>query len=220
MFNFTEKKIFVFDWDGTIFDSMEIKRNTFTDSLYEAIKDIKNIYMDKCVIYSIYVELSGLPRKEIFREVLKRASIEFSDTAYELFNQKLTEENKKKLVNANVFEDAIVFIKNAILGNKNIYISSSVPQPELDFLTQKRLQYEIISNIKSIFGSSDSFKKGEGHLKSILGAEKCTKQDIIFFGDDYMDFALSRQYGVDCIVIDRNESVSSDIVKVKSFSEL
>ncbi|MGE4398280.1 MAG: HAD family hydrolase [Campylobacterales bacterium] len=220
MFNFTEKKIFVFDWDGTIFDSMEIKRNTFTDSLYEVIKYIENISMDKCVIYSIYVELSGLPRKEIFREVLKRANIEFSDIAYELFNQKLTEENKKKLVNANVFEDAIVFMKNAILGNKNIYISSSVPQLELDFLTQKRLQYEVISNIKSIFGSSDSFKKGGGHLKSILDAEKCTKRDVIFFGDDYMDFALSRQYGVDCIVIDRNESISSDIVKVKSFSEL
>lgn len=220
MLNISNKNVFVFDWDGTIFNSMEIKRMTFTDSFFESISFEKGTIPDRNYVYDMYVKLSGVARKEIFSSILKSLGIPFNIEIYDKFNVNLTTENKKKLLTCSVFEDAILFMKKILSKNGTIYLSSSVPMLELSYLTHNKINSEIFNNIQAIYGSSDTFKKGAEHFDSIIDETKCRKQDIIFFGDDYMDLVLCNKYGIDCILIDRNHLMKQEINIVNSFREI
>lgn len=216
------KKIFVFDWDGTLFNSMPIKRKTFTESIYLTLKNKRKVKVDKEITLSTYVEFSGLPRKEIFQKVLEKFDQDFEEDLYDSFNKLLTRKNKKLLTEANLFSATIEFFIELVHKSKKIYISSSVPQEELDFLVHAKIPVSILSTISSVFGSSDGFAKGKQHFEKILEFENCSTQDILFLGDEIMDFQLSQKFGVDCIIIDRDDRflLRTEIKKIKSLMEL
>lgn len=207
------KRVFVFDWDGTIFDSMEQKYSNFAKILQKKIEEHHNVTIDVQLLKLCYVELSGIPRKEIVNKICGRVEVEFSEHFYDDFSFALSEQNKIDLLDMELFEDAVVFMELLKQKGKILYISSSVPGYELSYLAQEKLPVKLHQYISGIYGTDGSFKKGKGHFDKIINDEYVEKKELIFFGDDIADVNLGIAYGVDTILVDRrNRNIDYDNV--------
>jgi phosphoglycolate phosphatase-like HAD superfamily hydrolase len=225
-----QKEVFVFDWDGTIFDSMQIKLENFSTILSQMVgeqmvgEQTQQQTLKK--IKSWYIQLSGAPRKEIFSAILANIHTDYGiDTKsidYDKFSSQLSLANRNRLVEAHIFPDAELFLTELIKKQKKVYISSSTPQEELDFLVKTKLNSFQLAHLSRILGSSDGFAKGAEHLSSITKELKCEVASILVIGDDLADSYLSQKAGVDCLVVDReNRFVNhTDVFRVESLGML
>jgi phosphoglycolate phosphatase-like HAD superfamily hydrolase len=217
------KKIFVFDWDGTLFDSMSMKINNFAEALVK-ITNIGSKNPDDLSdrVKILYKEFSGLPRKKVCENVIEKLGSKANSFDYNGFNEEFTRLNKLNLVHANIFNDSYDLLNYLVLKNKILFISSSVPQEELDYFTGKILENCLKGKISGILGSEPDFSKGTDHIKFILRKTGYPISEIVFIGDDIFDYDLSRQAGVDFILINRKNPVISDknICQVATLTEL
>lgn len=212
------KKIFVFDWDGTLFDSMNIKRNSFVSSF---IQSYDNIKLDEKIIRDLYVELSGKPRHELFMELSKQLYLQPVESGYAVFNEVFNKLNLLTLNSAKLFKDVEGFIYDAYKNEKKMFISSSVPEEELRIITSSILTKEYRNKIEDTLGTAKHHQKGPSHIRDICNLIGCHKKDVLFFGDDYEDYKLSQEAGVDCIVVDReNRHLNLDIPIINSFYDV
>lgn len=217
------KKIFVFDWDGTLFDSMSIKVNNFAEALVKLTNiDIGGAADLSNKVRILYKEFSGLPRRTIYENVIQKSGLNVSSFNYNDFDEEFTRLNKNYLINANIFADADYFLNYLIQKDKILFISSSIPQEELNYFTGKILSGYLIKKFSGILGSELDFSKGADHIKFILKKTGYLIDKIVFIGDDIFDYNLSRQAGVDFILINRKNHMISDenICQVGSLTEL
>ncbi|MHB1275046.1 MAG: HAD family hydrolase [Candidatus Humimicrobiaceae bacterium] len=217
------KKIFVFDWDGTLFDSMSIKVNSFTEVLVK-LTSISNKSPNDLSnkVRILYKEFSGLPRRIVYDNVIEKLGLNVNSFNYNDFDEEFTRLNKIHLLNANIFKDTDYFLNYLARRNKIIFISSSVPQEELNYFTGKILRDYLIKKISGILGSEPDFSKGADHIKFILKKTSYLIDEIVFIGDDIFDYNLSRQAGVDFILINRENHMIYDekVCQVGSLTEL
>ena len=217
------KKIFVFDWDGTLLDSMSIKANNFIRTIVKLVEaNVKNKPELSKDIDILYREFSGLPRKILYENVIMNLGLNVSSFNYSDFDREFTELNKSCLINANIFNDAYYFLNYLIRKDKILFISSSVPQEELNYFTNKIIDDCLIKKFSGIFGSEINFSKGKEHIRFILKETGHCMEELVFIGDDIFDYNLSRQAGADFILINRKKCVISDenICHAGSLAEL
>ncbi len=216
--NLASKKVFLFDWDGTVFNSMDIKRINFVIAFVNSYRSIQQF--DAEVVRNLYIKFSGLPREKLFINVSQVLNCENINKAFLLFDKLFSELNREKLKEGELFEDAKLFIDKISRSNARMFISSSVPEKELLTITKIILkpQYD---NFEKIMGTTSKHQKGEQHVSEICKITGCKRKDLQFFGDDYEDYNLSMIAGVDCIIIDRGQRYSEkNIPTAKSFKEL
>jgi phosphoglycolate phosphatase-like HAD superfamily hydrolase len=215
-----QKKVFVFDWDGTILDSMDTKLENFSNVFSKMVGQGKNT-MIKDRIRSLYLKLSGRPRKEIFELILERLEMEKGLVDYAEFDSRFMKENKKNLRSAPVFRDAEILLKVLIEDRKAVYISSSMPQAELDYMVSCRLDGSLADGISGILGSSEGFAKGPEHIAFIVKETGCKKEHVLVLGDDMEDYNLCAEAGVDCVLVDRNgRFADADVFEVQNLNIL
>ena len=215
------KSVFVFDWDGTIFDSMRVKSDNFIKSFLWAVS-ISSCAEAEKELENHYRRLSGRPRKEIFYEILSILGIDSAPNLYEGFNLMFGKLNMASLIHAPVFPDALGLMNELIQRNRKIYISSSVPPNELQEIVKATLSISSRRHISKVLGSKDGFSKGAAHIGFIKQECKVTNQQIVVFGDDRADYELSTDAGVDCILVDRSGSRSQQAcpIIVNSLSKI
>ncbi len=193
---------YVFDWDGTIFDSKDLKKRSFVNSLKHTIKNM-GIILSEDLLKSSFEKFTGLPRQEVVRGMLKSHNINLSDLNFEDISKLITKEFYISAYSANIYEDALAILNKLIAKEKIIYISSSSPQNELENISQKMLPIELIKCINGIYGSRKGFSKGINHIEHIMKKEKLSKKQIIMIGDDKNDLDLAGAAGVDFLGINR-----------------
>ena len=214
-FSIKNKTIFIFDWDGTIFDSMPIKIKNF-GRVFKELYDLNISLSEKH-----YIKYSGLPRYVIFQKLLKMYKIKFSQESLNLISKNLSDLNKKFLLNACIFEDSIMLINYLIEKNRKVCISSSLPQEELTFFFKKKISYDIQKKIRFVLGSRSNFQKGKNHIDFLKKQFLCSKAKLIMIGDDYMDMELAKNAKVDSLFINRNKkNDNSNFNTVSSFNEV
>lgn len=216
--NIENKKIFVFDWDGTLFDSMKIKRDNFVSSFIHAYSDID---VDKKSVREMYINLSGKPRQELFLELSEKLTLKPAADTYSKFDDFFNLLNLSRLINAKLFPDAEKFILSAYKKGRKIFISSSVPEDELLIITQTILNNIYLDKIEMTMGTTNDHQKGISHIRDICEIAGCDKKDIQFFGDDFEDYKLSEEAGVECIVVDReNKLLNYKLPTINSFNDI
>lgn len=220
--NLKNKEVFIFDWDGTIIDSMDIKIGNFIETLSKLIGFEMNDYKFISRVKSLYKKYSGLPRETIFENILKEVNIKGSIIKYSNFNRNFSRLNKTNLLKAKIFEDTRSFLNLLIKNKKNIFISSSIPIEELIFFTSKKLDVNLKQNIKGILGTKNNFSKGNSHFEFIENNTGYKRNKFLFIGDDLYDYKLSRDAEVDFILINRTlkKCSISNILEINSFNEL
>ena len=211
------KRVFVFDWDGTILDSMPMKSQNFVQAFQSAIPESVKLGLADNVA-GHYLRLSGHPRKYIFFEILNLLHLEAAQISYDRFNAVFEALNKQNLIHADLFPDAAELLRALVEDNRQIFISSSVPPKELVELVDVALPSLIRHNISSILGSVDGFSKGKSHLQWIMNETGATINQLLVIGDDVADYELSFEAGVDCILVDRKGTLLES--KINTVSDL
>lgn len=202
MINYKNKKIYVFDWDGTIFNSMDLKRINFKEAFLKIFP--KDLALKDHLINQLYENLSGYPRKKIFDEISNELSLHASPWDFELFNQSFGVLNKLTLPNARIYDDALLLLEYLGKSGHLLVISSSVPQQELVEIVDKILPPDLRARISEVLGSGEGFAKGPEHVNWVKDRYGVKLDEIIMIGDDVADYNLANLAKVDALIISRD----------------
>lgn len=213
--DYKTKQVFVFDWDGTLFDSMATKSENFAQVITSYFP------CNHTDARKQYLELSGRPRREIFITIATRCGLSPEGTILEQMSTQLSELNTKSLIQSPLFDDAIPLLETLRQQEKQMFISSSVPQNELAELVQKKLPESIRQHITDVFGSAPGFSKGKEHLNRIMKDAKADASDCVVIGDDLADAELAREAGVEAAIVDRNNRFGGSVYpRIASLQEV
>lgn len=206
------KRVLVFDWDGTLFDSMAIKSQNFAQIL------VAELDSDMQEVRARYMRYSGIPRREIFLRIAADFARQLSEARLAWLSEALTRLNCERLAEAKLFPDAIRFLERMQGLDLPLYISSSVPEAELQLIVTQHLPEKLRHAFRKTMGTTPHYAKGRGHLSVILQEEAVKPKDCLVFGDDIADVELSAEAGVQCIRICREATPAKG--EVTSFDEV
>lgn len=184
--SFTMKKFkaVIFDFDGVILDSANIK----TVAFLELFKDfpehqnaIKEYHIDNQGIsrYNkfkwIYEELLGKPYNTKVKDRLGKA---FSDLVL------------KKVIKAEAIPGAIDFLKTLKKEKIPAYVASGTPDKELQKIIEER---KLTKYFKSLYGSNISKEEA---IDRIAEKESAKYSEMLFIGDAITDYKAAHSRGV------------------------
>lgn len=206
-------EVIVFDWDGTIFNSMEYKKN----NIVKSIQKIENIDSNK--IIELHNKYTGIPRKNLIQCIWNESIGEdLDDITFEAISTHYTQLNIESSKNAVIFEDSLRLLsKLKYRQNINIYVSSSAAKEEIIYSAKKNHIYDFFIEI---LGSNGEFSKGAGHFNYIINKEGVDREKIIFIGDDHHDYLIGLQNCIDTYQICRGNAPVNKGYQIGSMDEI
>ena len=204
--NIFETKIMVFDFDGVIIDSTEVKVDEYRNLFSQFTKNEDTLNK----IISIYRNSAGIPReitlKKVFKEVLDKTV-----SNQEVENLSL-DYSKHIFLRLETIEPLKGFLEYlAIHKEINKHIISGAPNSDIFYLIKK---LNLSKYFKSIKGGPLN-KKNE--IINIMKLAKVKARDIVYFGDQKNDCIAAKSAGVGFIGI--NAGSNLEIIKCKKFSD-
>ena len=168
-------KAIIFDFDGVILESLEIKTNAFK-KLYKSYgKEI----VDKVAMH--HLENGGVSRYEKFKIYHNQfLDIDLSMTNLQELSNKFSRIVMNEIIHVPFVKGAKEFIKK-YHKKYFLFISSATPAGELTLICQKR---KLSKYFKGIFGSPDP---KTGHISHILDNWPIKKHEVVFIGDSASD---------------------------------
>jgi phosphoglycolate phosphatase-like HAD superfamily hydrolase len=187
------KVAIIFDWDGTLFNSMEYKMRNM-------IKIFTELSVSEFEAVQLYRKLSGVPREKLFKAMFdKLLGRRMTDGEYIHLSNTFTNLNIESSLHAKLFNDVIPAIKKLKILFC-LFISSSSDHKELISVVKSN---QIEEYFEGVFGSKQGFNKGQDHFQHIMEKYLLKLQDLLFVGDDDQDMLIGKECGVDTVRIIR-----------------
>ncbi len=186
--SFTEKKVIIFDLDGTIVN-LTVDWRALKDNL---VKRYREIYKEQCDVKRVSMCLEKIVEKndenilENFFGVIRH---------YELEN----------IRNTQLIEEIIFFIKNKdFFGVKNDAKFAILSLNTRDTIIQALELANIRDKIELIIGREDvrKWKPAPEGLIKIQNHFKIKKEEMVYFGDLENDLSTGENAGIDAYLID------------------
>lgn len=200
----------VFDFDGVLIESLEVKGDAFRKIYSDFGSDIA----EKVLRY--HLENGGMNRKEKFLYCHK-TYLNHELTEKELFelSERFSCFVLEGVVSSPWSEGTLEFLKS-FSREIPLYIASATPQVELDEICRRR---HISQYFESIFGSPISKKAA---IRTVLNDLRLVPTDLVFIGDARVDLEAARDTGVRFILKATrwNQDWGTGLVRVKSIKEL
>jgi phosphoglycolate phosphatase-like HAD superfamily hydrolase len=194
-------KVIVFDFDGVILESLDIKTKAFL-KVYDNYPE----YADEISTY--HLQNGGMSRYNKFIHINNN-----------ILNVPITDENIKTM--ASIFSKSVMeemlqcpFVKGAFdfirkySLTANLYIASGTPEEELRVIVGKR---SIGQYFKGVYGTPKT--KAE-IIQAIISSENISKDDICFVGDALTDYKESLKVGVPFIARINNDTPDNPFLKM------
>lgn len=189
----SQKTVVVFDFDGVLADSVNVKADAFFEmyqkygsSFANKIRahHLENGGMSRFAKFSYYQET--LLGEKVDQEMMTKLSMQFSKLVVE------------KVIQCNWIPGSEMFLK--LLWNRNqlCVVNSATPQEEIALIIQKRQMGKYFSGV---FGSPAS--KVE-NLKKVVGQFSINPSQIIFFGDALADWDAACEMGISFVGVGEN----------------
>ncbi len=174
-------KTIIFDFDGVIVDSLEVKTNAFA----EMYKPFGEEVVKKVVKY--HLENGGVSRFEKFKLYHKNfLGIEVAENEIKGMVKDFSTLVLDKVIKAPYVLGAKEFIE-ANYDKYMMFISSGTPEFELKEICIRR---GINEKFKGIYGSPS---KKSTHVKKILSDWKLNSDEVLFIGDSLSDYEAAEQ---------------------------
>ena len=182
-----QKNHIIFDFDGVIADTNEIRIDGFEFLFSDFPRAQVQILADYCR------RNGGMSRYEKIRyffEKIRKENID--DAKINLFAQKYSAIVKHKIIEAAPIEGSLEFL-SAHRNKYDFAVVSGSDQEELrDVCVQRKIDHFFIE----ILGSPISKKR---NLAEILSKLKWQREDCLFVGDSINDLQAARENGIDFI---------------------
>jgi HAD superfamily hydrolase (TIGR01549 family) len=196
----------VFDFDGVIIDSTEVKIDEYRNLFSQFTKNETTLNG----IINIYKNSVGIPReitlKKVFKEALGKT---ISNQEVENLSLDYSKQIFRRLEAIEPLKGFLEYL--AIHQGLNKHIISGAPNSDVSHLVKK---LNLSKYFKSIKGGPLN-KKNE--LINIRKREKINAQDIVYFGDQKNDYIAAKSAGVGFIGI--NAGSNLDKLECKKFSD-
>ena len=201
---------FVFDCDGVLLDSNELK----TQSFRETLKDYPCDTVNKFISY--HEENGGVSRyvklDYFFRNILNRDDF---NQEYQKTLERFSNISKKYLFQAKLVPSIEEFLQKILSLKKKCIVASGSNEIELiELLNHLKLD----NYFSRIFGSPNTKKE---ILKCFLKENKHLKTGL-FFGDAYNDYRAALNFGLDFIFVSFNSdwNIGSETLAKKSIKTI
>ena len=203
---------FIFDFDGVILDSLDVKTRAFGELFKDRGRDIREKVMN------YHRNNGGVSRYEKFKYFYKN-----------FFNEEITPEiiddlDKKysalvveEVVKAPFVEGAEEFLKEIHSRQRPCFVISGTPQEEMRRIVKLR---GLDHFFKDVFGSPTNKTENLSQLLKKYGVKA---NEAIFFGDAKADYEAARQNGVQFIgIVDKSSELDSitNVTKIKNFKNV
>ena len=187
-------KAIIFDYDGTISDSLHIKTEAFAQLYSPHGKEI----VEKVVKYHILN--GGVSRFEKFRFFHEKLlNIPINDYEIEILANNFSKIVMEKVSNAAFIPGAYEFILN-YSSIYDLYVSTATPTFEIIEILKRN---KLIKFFKDIKGSPDN---KTNHVKQIMLKESYKTNEVIFIGDSKSDEIAATNNNINFIKVIKGHS--------------
>ena len=173
-------KAVIFDFDGVIVESVDIKTKAFANLFRPEGKDVAG----KVVAY--HVRHGGTSRfekfKYIYRKILKRR---LTPATFSILCNRFSALVTDAGVEAPFVKGADEFL-NKNLNKYRFFVASATPQNEIDVIVRRRRMGRYF---KKVFGSPMT---KTDIVKTILSRERLLPSEVVFVGDALSDYRAAR----------------------------
>lgn len=202
-------KVIIFDFDGVIADSVDVKTKAFAELYRQYGSEIEQ------KVINHHLKHGGVSRFEKFRiyhETFLNQRISNEDIS--LLAEKFSDLVISQVVNASYIKGAFEFI-NENFQRYDFFISSGTPEAEMKKITGLK---KISKFFVEIYGSPD---KKEKHVERILKTGKYKKNETIFVGDASSDRNAAKFHEIPFVgVLNGNVDFSNEQYKINDLTEL
>ena len=189
MININDYDYFIFDCDGVLINSNEIKNETFRQVLKN---EKENLVID---FINYHQQNGGVSRYQKFLHYYKNIKkIKDYENNASLAINEFSAIVEYKLVKSDYVNGVIEFLKTIFSYKKKIYIVSGGDQKELVRVFKKK---GILNFFNKVFGSPND--KIYNTRKVLKLNEK--NHSGIFFGDSKLDYICAKKYKLDFIYV-------------------
>ena len=201
-------KALIFDFDGTICDSLSIKGEAFS-SLYKSYgQEIQKRIKD------FHDENGGVSRTDKFIFFQKEiVSEDYSKKKINELSEKFSKIVTKKVIEANFIDGALEFL-NKHHKNYKLFISSATPTEELKTIIKEKQMAQFFNHV---YGSPQS---KSDHIRSIMEITNYSQHEIVFVGDAFSDQYAAKNTGVKFIAVGENDSIKSAAKRIPNLFNL
>ena len=172
------KKGIIFDFDGVIVDSLEIKSDVFVNLYRHYGSKIQQ------KVRKHHLANGGLSRYEKFKHYhYKFLGVELNEKEIEEMSIQFSNQVIDKVINCNYIPGVLDYIKNKS-KYYNLFLSTGTPTIEIkEILKRMKLSRFFLE----VHGSP---KDKIYHIRKIIESYSYKPEDLIFYGDSKSDFIL------------------------------
>jgi len=204
-----QKQIYIFDFDGVLVDSVDIKTKAFA----ELYKGYGNHIVDKVVRH--HKDNGGMSRFDKFIYYHQNfLGVSLNDGMLSKLSEEFSDLVVSKVISSNEISGAINFVLQCKKRNKICAINSATPESELKKIIQLKGWNEYF---QFICGSPVS---KEVNIRNILIKSGVAQKDAVFFGDAENDYKAAKLSQVDFIGINYLSTSKKDFICYDDFTSL
>ena len=182
-------KAIIFDFDGVVADSVQVKSEAFAN-LY---KPYGKIIVEKVVEH--HKNNGGMSRFEkikLYHETFLNEKI--TDNAIEALAHQFSDMVMKKVIDSPYVPGVLEYIKKSYLQYK-LFISTGTPTNEMKQILIGR---GISKYFTGVYGSPE---KKDAHIAKIISKYSYVPNEIIFYGDAYTDVDAAETAGIPFVLV-------------------
>ncbi len=187
------KKLYAFDFDGVIADSVEIK----TEAFYKLYKPYGESIAKKVINH--HKANQGKSRFQKFKYYhLNYLSIKIDKENLNKLGKNFSNIIVNKVIESSEISGVNNFLENLHLLNKKCIVNTGTPKKEIVEIIKKR---NLSKYFIKIYGSPTS---KIDNFKSVINEFNINKRDIVYFGDSMHDLHVAMQIGIQFVGIGKS----------------